>query len=189
MKQRVKLYVAVFGCAACMTAAVTADGSVQLEFKEGRVWLTARDASRAAILAEWARCGEVTIVNGDRVGGSAITLELKGVAEREALDSILRGTSGYIVAERRSDSPGAAQFDRISILADVGAMPMTHKDPPSTAGISAEPDPANKLLEDALRLTGFVPDPDSANPAGKQQPSNTDPLAQLLRSAAVPRTP
>ena len=152
-----------------------------------RVWLTAHEVSRSTILAEWARRGGVTIVNGDRIGGSVITLELKGVPEREALDSILRGTTGYIVAERRSNSPGTAQFDRISILTDVAAMPTTRNDPPPAAGIIAERDPATKLLEDALRLTGFAEDSDSAKPVGAS--SDTDPLAQLLRSAEVPRTP
>ena len=177
-------------CTCCMTATTSADDSVQLEFRAGRVWLTAHEVSRSTILAEWARSGGVTIVNGDRVGGSAITLELKGVPEREALDSLLRGTTGYIVAERRSDSPGgAARFDRISILTDVAAMPMARNAPPPTAGIVPNRDPATRLLEDALRLTGFAEDPESANPAGAQPSSDTDPLAQLLRSAAVPRTP
>src|SRR5262245_22062591 len=207
MKQTMNLSLAVLACVCGMSTMVATDSSVQLEFRDGRVWLTATDASRAMILAEWARRGQVTIVNGERVGGEAITLELRGVPEREGLDSILRGITGYLVAERRSDSAGAARFDRISILTDIAAMPPTRNDPPPAAAGGVERDPATKLLEDALRLTGFVEDrdrvatltggsgrrkevaPGSAMAPGAQTSSDSDPLAQLLRSVAAPQPP
>ena len=42
------------------------------------------------------------IVNGERVAGPAVTLELQDVSERQALDVLLRGVSGYIVAPRET---------------------------------------------------------------------------------------
>jgi hypothetical protein len=45
-----------------------------------------------------------------------LTLELEGVTEREALDIILRGVSGYMLAAREPGGAGASMFDRIMIL-------------------------------------------------------------------------
>jgi hypothetical protein len=98
------------------TCAAQAQQSVRLEFNDGLVTLSARDAPLRAILAEWARLGGATVVNGDRVAGQPVTLELTGVPERQALDVLLRGVSGYMIAPRRAGSSGVSMFDRILIL-------------------------------------------------------------------------
>jgi hypothetical protein len=117
--------------AACLVVAVTASAQqpsprvpqrggveqpVQLQFQEGRVTLRAQNAPVRAILAEWARLGGATIVNGDRVSGPPLTLELAGVPERQALDVVLRTVAGYMLAPRRDAATGASAFDRIVIL-------------------------------------------------------------------------
>src|SRR5688572_27077962 len=89
---------------------------VQLQFNAGQVTLSAQNAPVRAILQEWARLGGATIINGDRVAGPPVTLELTGVPERQALDVVLRSVAGYIVAPRRAGSQGASAFDRIMIL-------------------------------------------------------------------------
>jgi len=96
--------------------AAQAQQSVSLEFNEGKVTLSARDAPLRAILSEWARLGGATVVNGDRVVGQPVTLELTAVPERQALDVLLRGVSGYMIAPRRAGSSGVSVFDRILIL-------------------------------------------------------------------------
>ena len=98
------------------TCAAQAQQSVRLEFNDGKVTLSARDAPLRAILAEWARLGGATVVNGDRVVGQPVTLELTAVPERQALDVLLRGVSGYMIAPRRAGSSGVSMFDRILIL-------------------------------------------------------------------------
>src|SRR5215510_49116 len=75
---------------------------VNLEFKDGRVKLVTENATVSQILAEWAKRGRTTIVNGERIPGPPATLQLVDVPEREALDVILRGASGYMVAERET---------------------------------------------------------------------------------------
>lgn len=90
--------------------------SVKLQFNSGQVSLSAQNAPVRAILQEWARLGGATIVNGDRVAGPPVTLELTGVPERQALDIVLRSVAGYIVAPRRAGSEGVSAFDRIMIL-------------------------------------------------------------------------
>ena len=91
--------------------------SVTLEFKDdGRVKLVTENAPVSMILAEWARRGKTTIVNGERVPGPPATLQLVDVYEQEALDIVLRGASGYLSAARETPTPGVSAFDRILIL-------------------------------------------------------------------------
>ena len=90
--------------------------AVRLEFQNGTVNLTAQNAPARAILAEWARLGGTRIINGERVAGPPLTLELKGVPERQALDIVLRGVAGYMIAARDTTGTGASRFDRIMIL-------------------------------------------------------------------------
>lgn len=87
-----------------------------LQINGGRVTLHAQNVPVRTILAEWARLGGAKIVNGDRVAGSPLTLDLDGVPERQALDIILRGVSGYVLAARDPGAPGASMYDRIMIL-------------------------------------------------------------------------
>jgi hypothetical protein len=93
-----------------------AQQSIKLQFNGGQVTLSAQNAPVRVILAEWARLGGATIVNGDRVAGAPVTLELTGVPERQALDIVLRSVAGYMLAPRRAGSSGASDFDRILIL-------------------------------------------------------------------------
>ena len=90
--------------------------SIRLEFENGLVTLTAQNAPLRAILAEWAQLGSSTVVNGDQVVGPPVTLALDSVPERQALDVLLRGVSGYMLAPRRAGATGLSSFDRIVIL-------------------------------------------------------------------------
>jgi hypothetical protein len=103
---------AVFGC----TALASAQTPLTLRISDGRVTLHAQNVPARTILAEWARVGGARIVNADRVAGAPLTLDLEGVSERQALDIVLRGVSGYVVAAREPGTSGASMFDRIMIL-------------------------------------------------------------------------
>ena len=59
---------------------------VQISIHDGRVTLTAKDATVRQILTEWARVGRTQIVNIERIAGAPITMELTNVTEQEALD-------------------------------------------------------------------------------------------------------
>lgn len=112
---------------------------VRLEFNDGTVTLSAQNAPVRAILAEWARIGGATIVNGDRVTGQPVTLELTAVPERQALDIVLRGVSGYMIAPRAAGASGASLFNRILIL-PASAAP--RPPPPATAARSGPQRPS-----------------------------------------------
>jgi hypothetical protein len=137
--------------------AADAQQSVRLEFNDGKVTLSAREAPLRAILAEWARLGGATVVNGDRVVGQPVTLELTGVPERQALDVLLRGVSGYMIAPRPAGSSGASMFDRILIL------------PTSVAPRNPPPAPAARPGPQRPPILRRPPQPSEAGAGNPQQ--------------------
>jgi hypothetical protein len=113
---KVTRFLAVVGLLLAAATPAAAQQVVNLEFKDGRVKLVTENAPVSLILAEWARRGKTTIVNGERIPGPPATLQLVDVPERDALDIVLRGASGYMMAERDSPMNGVSAFDRILIL-------------------------------------------------------------------------
>jgi hypothetical protein len=112
---RALLGVAVaFGCSAPPLFAASND--VVVAIHDGRATVVARNATVSEILAAWARTGLTTIVNGDKLTGGPVTLELADVPERQALDVILRSASGYIAHLRPTVLANASQFDRVAIM-------------------------------------------------------------------------
>lgn len=103
--------VLISGC-----ATLAAAGDLKLTLNNGRVTLIAQDVPLRQILDEWARLGKTTIVNGDKLTGPPLTLQLVDRPEREVLDVLLRSASGYIVAQRATSVAGASVFDKIMIL-------------------------------------------------------------------------
>jgi hypothetical protein len=94
---------------------------VHLSIQDGRVTLVAKDATLGQILAEWERVGQTKIVNGDRVPGGLVTLELSDVTEEHALNVLLRTISGYVAAPREVELPNASRFDRIVVMPTAAA--------------------------------------------------------------------
>jgi hypothetical protein len=109
-------------CAAILlgVAATSSAQAVSLQFNNGRVTLNAQNAPIRAILVEWARLGGTRIVNGDRVGGAPVTLELTDMPERAALDILLRTAAGYVVTARQEPG-GPSTLGGVVILATSSA--------------------------------------------------------------------
>jgi hypothetical protein len=97
-------------------ASLAAAGDLKLTISNGRVTLVATEVPLRQILDEWARVGQTTIVNGDKLTGPPLTLQLIDRPEREVLDLLLRSASGYIAAQRQVSIAGASAFDRVMIL-------------------------------------------------------------------------
>jgi hypothetical protein len=111
----------LFGCVVVAaliagSASAAVAGELKLTLANGRATLIAQDVPLRQILDEWARVGKTTIVNGDKLMGPPLTLQLVDRPEREVLDLLLRSASGYIVAQRQVSLAGASQFDRVMIL-------------------------------------------------------------------------
>jgi len=119
MVRRALLTIISAGCfVVLMTARPSAQsaGGVRVVIQDGRVTLSARQASLSAILAEWARVGQSTIVNGDVVSPTPITIEFSDVSEQQALQILLRSTGGFVAVPRSGEAGGASAFARIVIL-------------------------------------------------------------------------
>ena len=92
-------------------------GEVKLQVANGRITLQARDATVREILSEWARLGQVKIVNAEKIAGAPVTLEMQDVPEAQALTTLLRSVSGYMAAPRTQLAASASIYDRIVIMA------------------------------------------------------------------------
>jgi hypothetical protein len=105
----------------CCAGPVSAQ-AVRLEFHDGKVNLTAQNASVRNVLSEWARLGGTQVVNAERVSGAPVTLQLTDIPETQALDILLRGTAGYIAGERTTTEPAGTRssLDRIMIVPTAG---------------------------------------------------------------------
>jgi hypothetical protein len=137
--------------------------AVKLEFRAGQVHLSARNAPLRAILAEWSRLGGTKFVNGERVPGAPVTIELTGVSERQAIDILLRGAAGYIVGPRLAGSTAASGFGNILILptsTPVGRQASAVAPVPAAgrrAQPAREPEPEPEPDDEALNT---VPEPE-----------------------------
>lgn len=179
----------------CVALPVRAQQSVKLQFSGGQVTLSAQNAPVRSILAEWARLGGATIVNGDRVAGPPVTLELSGVPERQALDIVLRSAAGYMLAPRPAGSAGASAFDRILILPT--SVAPRNPPPPSAApgGRPAVPRPPVIARPPEASLEPPVEDSQDdntgePNPQGTQSPFTGDPrrvAPPVVRRPPLPR--
>lgn len=91
-------------------------GDVKLAIRDGRVTLSARDASLRQILAEWERVGGTRVFNRDRTPGILLTIELTDVVESQALATLMRSAAGYAATERLDPSTGASRYSRIVVM-------------------------------------------------------------------------
>ena len=156
--------VALLGAGASPAAAQ----GVTLEFQDGKVRLNAQNAPISQILSEWSRRGRTTIVNGERIPGPPVTLELQDVTEQQALEIVLRGVSGYLVAARDTAVAGASSYDRIYII-------------PTSSRPTASPAPAQ--AQQAIQVQDNFDDDD---PPPGPRPPNVSPGARLPRDVGPP---
>lgn len=161
----------LFWCGALAAALMgnatpAAAGDINLTIANGRVTLIAQDVTVRQILAEWARVGETQILNGDKMMGGPVTLELRDVPEGKALDILLRSAAGYVVAPRLTGHAGGSEYGRIVILATSQAPP-----------VSAAPPTFNPMARPVPQQ--IIPPPqNTANPNDDTEPANAMPPGQ-----------
>jgi hypothetical protein len=127
--------------ALCLAAAspALAQSSVSIQFQDGRVTLSARNAPLRTILAEWARVGGSRIVNIERVGGAPLTIEIVNEPERTALATLLRGVGGHAAAARAATLPGTSSLDRIFLLTTPPLQQAASSSSSPTPGVQQSP--------------------------------------------------
>jgi hypothetical protein len=139
-------------------ASPAAAGDLKLTISNGRVTIEAKDVTVREILAEWARVGQTVIVNGDKITGPPVTLQLTDVPEAQALDSLLRAAAGYVMAPRAVGTNGPSVYDRIMILA-------SSRPPTSTASSMSAAPPVSRPFPQ-LQMGGSPDDDQEVGPGG-----------------------
>ena len=119
--------------------ATTVAAEVHVTMADGRVTISAKDATVGQILSEWARVGQTRIVNIERLPGTPMSLELTNLPEAQALDTVLRSASGYLAAPRAVALPNASAYDRIFVLATSTGTPARAASALPTQGAFAPP--------------------------------------------------
>ncbi len=103
-------------CVAVGLASPSLAGQVKLEIRDGLVTLEAKDASIREIFAEWARVGKTIVVNAESLPAGPLTLQLAGVPERQALETLLRPMAGYLAVARTVTPDFTSIYDRIVVM-------------------------------------------------------------------------
>ncbi len=112
-------------------------GQVRLQIHDGLVTLDARDATLREIFAEWARVGQTRVVNAENLSGGPITVQLADVSERQALETLLRSTAGFLAAPRPVPQAALSTYDRIMLMPGVR---------PAVSPTTAAPTPTSQPL-------------------------------------------
>jgi hypothetical protein len=178
------------------SASLAAAGDLKLTLSNGRVTLIAQDVPLRQILDEWARVGQTKIINGDKLTGPPLTLQLVDRPEREVLDLLLRSASGYIAAQRAVNLEGASVFDRVMILpvsrgpvgvaANTPPTPFNNR-PPMQQMPMPVPDDDDPVEQPQVLPPGFVP-PNVPGPV-QAPPGSQSPVLTAPRPGILPAPP
>jgi len=182
------------------SATLVAAGDLKLTINNGRATLIAQDVPLRQILDEWARVGQTTIVNADKLSGPPLTLQLVDRPEREVIDVLLRSASGYIAAQRTASVPGASVFDRLMILpVSRGPVGVATNTPPTPFNnnrgmmMQSPPMPAqdddDPVVEQPQVLPPGVVIPPMQNPAVQGVPPGQQPPLTSPRPGFLPAPP
>ena len=182
---RLRLLGTIVAAAAC--CAVPARADVRVSIANGRVSVSATNATPRQILTEWARAGQTRVVNAERLTGPPKSLELTNVPEAQALDTVLRSAGGYVAAPRPVDVPNASQFDRIFILAASSPVRAGAAPPPASPPAAFQPpaiaQPGDQPPDD--QPTRPVPPPQPNVGPPRPAPFSTFPQPQPIQQRGV----
>jgi hypothetical protein len=176
---------AIFGLA-WVAAGSTAYADVQISMDNGRVSITAKDATVRQILTEWARVGQTRVVNVERIPGGPMTIELKDALEDQALNLLLRAVGGYVTTPRPVAVANASRFDRIIVMPTAAAprpAVMASAPPPPTFNTPVQQvQPADDDSDDERPAPNApVPTQNSRGPV-----FNTFPQPQVVNPQGTP---
>lgn len=183
----------VFALAAATAGASPAGSDIHVAIANGRVSIVATNASIADIVTEWARVGGTKMVNADKIPRDTVTLELRDVSERQALDILLRATSGYILGRRETADPTASLFDRLVVMPPSVAPPFMNaaaEPGPTARSMPARPVPPEPRIGLQTYADGSVesPDNDSSDHLNSPPPLSMEWVATPPQMTQTPST-
>jgi hypothetical protein len=164
-------------CVVVGLASPSLAGQVKLEIRGGLVTLDARDATLREILAEWARVGQTQVMNAERVPGGPMTVQLAGVPERQALETLLRSVAGFLAAARAIPLDAASIYDRIMLMPAARPAGVTAPTAGASSGPPQPPWARDRSVPTPVTVADDEDEPAQAppqvmpiGPAGAQQP-------------------
>jgi len=176
--------------ASALTASAQA---VKVEFLMGKVNLSANNASLRAVMTEWARVGGMKIVNPERLVGQAVTLELVGVPERQALDILMRDVGGFMLGPRQALVPGVSAFDRLVVVSATAGRPAAtgpafnpSQQPARRPGPPQVEPPEEDLDLDDADIDGPVPPVGPIGPGTRSAPGLITPMPEANEPRPTP---
>lgn len=175
-------------------ATVATAGELTVQIADGRATVIAREVPLRQILDEWARVGNTRVVNGEKMSGGPVTLELVDLPEKQALDILLRSAAGYMAAPRPEHAAGASLYDRVIILATSRPPAASPVMPPQPFGgnrpfiqqtLPPQPRPDEDIGE---RDEGPMPGPGMVPPPGVPFPGGPEADPNELPQQPAPIT-
>jgi hypothetical protein len=161
-------------------------GEVKVSFSNGLVTVIATNATPREILGEWARLGQVRVTNLDRLAGGPVTLQLTNVSEAQALETLLRGTAGYVAAPRREPIATMSLYDRVLLMPGLapavpvaGATAQPAANTPVSRGRPGQPPFGMPSDDQTGPMSGF---PQAWTTRGAGRPGPNGPAGQSMQS-------
>ncbi|MGE3512285.1 MAG: hypothetical protein AB7N65_25760 [Vicinamibacterales bacterium] len=152
-----------------------ASADVTIAMNDGYVSVDAKNATVSQILAEWARVGQVRVLNAERISGTPVTLHLVQLPEAQALEIVLRSVSGYMAAPRSVPLPNASRFDRILV--------MPTSTPPRTTQMPTQP--AQPFQAPPVQVSDDMDDQDPGDQMPPSGPPQRGPVFPQYPNPAV----
>jgi hypothetical protein len=156
-------------------------GEVRVSFANGLVTVIATEASPRQILGEWAKLGQVRITNLERLTGGPVTIQITSIPEAQALETLLRGTAGYVAAPRAGagEMASLSRYDRILLMPGV-----------APAVVPAAPAPTTVNRGRAVALPSFdAQDDDDPETQPRAMPTTVGMPQRFGSGGAVPGRP
>lgn len=161
---------------------------VSIDIHDSGVTLVARDVPLERILTEWSRIGGVEVViRGEGLPAAPITLLLRDLTERAALDILLRDAAGYLLLGRAADATGRSSFGRIIVVPNRAPSSTNTEQTLDVSGETRTPRPTVTRR----RVPALAAAPPSDVQAADVQPADQagDPDDQAIRRPDPPRPP
>ncbi len=108
--------------ASVLVALLAGPDALQVRFQQRCVSVTADNAPLHALLAEWARAGQLKLSGLDQVTDRPVTLHLACADERHALEALLAEADPLLVP-REVHLDGASSFVAVAILGRDPSLP------------------------------------------------------------------
>lgn len=142
-------------------------GGVRISFANGRVTVTADNATVTEILREWERVGGSRFVNAEKIPGmERLTLRLENETETRAIEVVLRSVAGYVIAPQKPGASAASGIGNVLIVPTSRAASYAQAPRPAIPMVPTAP--AEEFAP--VPVNAGQPRPDDEGPVRREMP-------------------